>query len=115
MYYRQSVRVGEWDIFKGLDWSPLSTESDEIDGEFQNLFCKIEKKSHNRIILEGIPILRVVTREEPPYVMKCLNCSSLSGNQSVAYQGFAIDLLDAISKVCEEPRSMTFSSFYVMT
>ena len=31
--------------------------------------------------------------------MKCLNCSSLSGNQSVAYQGFAIDLLDAISKV----------------
>ena len=48
---------------------------------------------------EGVPILRVVTREEPPYVMKCLNCSSLSGNQSVAYQGFAIDLLDAISKV----------------
>ena len=45
MYYRQSVRVGEWDIFKGLDWSPLSTESDEIDGEFQNLFCKIEKNS----------------------------------------------------------------------
>lgn len=48
---------------------------------------------------EGVPTLRVVTREEPPYVMKCLNCSSLSGNQSVAYQGFAIDLLDAISKV----------------
>ena len=41
----------------------------------------------------GTPVLRVVTREEPPYVMRCDNCSSSS------YQGFAIDLLDAISKV----------------
>ena len=60
---------------------------------------KIGKSHNNNIMPEGVPILRVVTREEPPYVMKCLNCSSLSGNQSVAYQGFAIDLLDAISKV----------------
>ena len=45
MYCRQSVRVGEWDIFKGLDWSPVSTESDEIDGEFQKLFWKIGKKT----------------------------------------------------------------------
>ena len=37
----------------------------------------------------------VVTREEPPYVMvKCANCT---GNQR--YQGFAIDLLAAISEV----------------
>ena len=37
----------------------------------------------------------VVTREEPPYVMvKCANCT---GNQR--YQGFAIDLLAAISQV----------------
>ena len=43
MYYRQSVRVGEWDIFKGLDWSPLLTESEEIDGEYQKLLCEIGK------------------------------------------------------------------------
>ena len=37
----------------------------------------------------------VVTREEPPYVMvKCGNCT---GNQR--YEGFAIDLLAAISQV----------------
>ena len=37
----------------------------------------------------------VVTREEPPYVMvKCGNCT---GNQ--IYQGFALDLLAAISQV----------------
>ena len=37
----------------------------------------------------------VVTREEPPYVMvKCANCT---GNQR--YEGFAIDLLAAISQV----------------
>ena len=93
------MKVGDWDIFKGLDWSPLLTESEEIDGEYQKLLCKIGKAKQKNIFLEGVPILRVVTREEPPYVMKCLNCSFLSGNQSVAYQGFAIDLLDAISKV----------------
>ena len=37
----------------------------------------------------------VVTREEPPYVMiKCGNCT---GNER--YEGFAIDLLAAISQV----------------
>ena len=54
----------------------------------------------------GTPVLRVVTREEPPYVMSCSSCSPSpqsvsSGNISdPVYQGFAIDLLDAISKVC---------------
>ena len=43
----------------------------------------------------GIPHLMVVTREEPPYVMvKCRNCT---GNER--YEGFAIDLLHAISEV----------------
>ena len=94
MYCRETVKVGDWDLFKGLDWSPLSTESEETDGESQSFALDPEY-----FFAEGVPILRVVTREEPPYVMKCLNCSALSGNQSVAYQGFAIDLLDAISKV----------------
>ena len=40
-------------------------------------------------------MLRVVTRVEPPYVMKCTNCTNSE------YQGFAIDLLDAISEVNE--------------
>ena len=48
-------------------------------------------------------MLRVVTREEPPYVMRCDNCSSTSqllhNHSSQGYQGFAIDLLDAISQV----------------
>ena len=48
-------------------------------------------------------MLRVVTREEPPYVMRCDNCSSssqlLHNHTSQGYQGFAIDLLDAISQV----------------
>ena len=35
------MKVGDWDIFKGLDWSPLLTESEEIDGEYQKLLCKI--------------------------------------------------------------------------
>ena len=40
-------------------------------------------------------MLRVVTRVEPPYVMvKCHNCT---GNER--YEGFAIDLLQAISQV----------------
>ena len=40
-------------------------------------------------------MLRVVTRVEPPYVMvKCDNCT---GNER--YEGFAIDLLHAISQV----------------
>ena len=43
----------------------------------------------------GLPSLMVVTREEPPYVMvRCHNCT---GNQR--YEGFAIDLLAAISEV----------------
>ena len=43
-------------------------------------------------------MLRVVTRVEPPYVMvKCENCS---GNDR--YEGFAIDLLQAISQVTTE-------------
>ena len=43
-------------------------------------------------------MLRVVTRVEPPYVMvKCGNCS---GNER--YEGFAIDLLHAISQVTTE-------------
>ena len=46
-------------------------------------------------LLPGVPHLMVVTREEPPYVMiKCGNCS---GNDR--YEGFAIDLLAAISQV----------------
>ena len=41
----------------------------------------------------------MVTREEPPYVMvKCHNCS---GNDR--YEGFAIDLLQAISQVTTPP------------
>ena len=37
----------------------------------------------------------VVTREEPPYVMvKCPNCTGRE-----RYEGFAIDLLQAISEV----------------
>ena len=40
-------------------------------------------------------MLRVVTRVEPPYVMvRCENCT---GNER--YEGFAIDLLQAISQV----------------
>ena len=53
--------------------------------------------SHNNLMLNcvGVPHLMVVTREEPPYVMiKCGNCS---GNER--YEGFAIDLLAAISQV----------------
>ena len=43
----------------------------------------------------GVPHLMVVTREEPPYVMvKCGNCTGKE-----RYQGFAIDLLQAISEV----------------
>ena len=37
----------------------------------------------------------VVTREEPPYVM--VNCRNCTGNGR--YEGFAIDLLHAISEV----------------
>ena len=79
----------------------------------KNFFVKQEKR-HRNILPEGVPILRVVTREEPPYVMKCLNCSSLSGNHSVAYQGFAIDLLDAISKVKKYSRRSVTSLFLNM-
>ena len=44
---------------------------------------------------QEVATLMVVTIEEPPYVMvKCPNCT---GNQR--YEGFAIDLLNSISKV----------------
>ena len=46
-------------------------------------------------VISGIPNLMVVTREEPPYVMvKCANCT---GNER--FEGFAIELLNAISEV----------------
>ena len=46
-------------------------------------------------MISGIPNLMVVTREEPPYVMvKCANCT---GNER--FEGFAIELLNAISEV----------------
>ena len=53
-------------------------------------------KSHNfNTVHDGVPNLMVVTIEEPPYVMlKCRNCT---GNKR--YEGFAIDLLNSISKV----------------
>ena len=45
--------------------------------------------------LSGVPSLMVVTILEPPYVM--LKCPECEGNER--YEGFAIDLLNYISKV----------------
>ena len=45
--------------------------------------------------LSGVPSLMVVTILEPPYVM--LKCPDCEGNER--YEGFAIDLLNYISKV----------------
>ena len=33
MYYRQTVKVGDWDLVKGLNWSPLWSDEEEEDGE----------------------------------------------------------------------------------
>ena len=94
MYFcREIVKVGDWDYLKGLNWSPSVTEKEDTQGIYEFLKICI-KNIHLKKLLVGIPMLRVVTRIEPPYVMTCKNCSSGSG-----YQGFAIDLLDAISKV----------------
>ena len=78
---RKSSKIGEWTTEGGL---------------------KLERTHNLNTVHDGIPNLMVVTIEEPPYVMlKCKNCT---GNKR--YEGFAIDLLNSISKV-------SFFSFFV--
>ena len=57
-------------------------------------YIAYDEDSYN-VFQSGVPSLMVVTIEEPPYVM--LSCANCSGNQR--YEGFAIDLLNSISKV----------------
>ena len=74
LLFRKSSQIGEWNSEVGL---------------------KLEKTHNLNIVHGGVPNLMVVTIEEPPYVMlKCRNCT---GNKR--YEGFAIDLLNSISKV----------------
>ena len=78
----------------------VGAEFYEINAKLAVTKSKVKIKaelSHNNLMMHcvGVPHLMVVTREEPPYVMiKCGNCS---GNER--YEGFAIDLLAAISQV----------------
>ena len=44
MYYRQTVKVGDWDLVKGLNWSPLWSDEEEEDGET----VQCEKISHSQ-------------------------------------------------------------------
>ena len=51
MYYRQTVKVGDWDLVKGLNWSPLWSDEEEEDGE--TVQCEKISHSQRRPVLEG--------------------------------------------------------------
>lgn len=74
LWFREAKRIGSWDSESGL---------------------RVEVNDSLYVFGQEVATLMVVTIEEPPYVMvKCPNCT---GNQR--YEGFAIDLLNSISKV----------------
>lgn len=76
LYFREAKQIGSWNTDSGLE---------------------IEDDQSYDVTGHETPRLMVVTIEEPPYVMtKCQNCS---GNDK--YEGFAIDLLNSISKVAK--------------
>ena len=81
------VELRTWDAAKRVVSEMGSWSSDRGINITNNHSVNIRQK--------GIPNLMVVTILEPPYVM--LKCPECEGNER--YEGFAIDLLNHISKV----------------
>ena len=82
-------KIGEWSLQTGLKVNHTKLIPANDSGE------KSFKTYNANLSSAGVPHLMVVTREEPPYVMvKCPNCTGKE-----RYEGFAIDLLQAISEV----------------
>lgn len=78
-----------------MKWKPSEKVASQIGTWSSVTGVTLSDKDSYNVFQSGVPSLMVVTIEEPPYVM--LSCANCSGNQR--YEGFAIDLLNSISKV----------------
>ena len=88
-----------------MKWSPADKMASQIGAWSSESGVTLTDKDSYNVFQSGVPSLMVVTIEEPPYVM--LSCANCSGNQR--YEGFAIDLLNSISKV----NSHLFNHFWL--
>ena len=78
-----------------MKWRPEDKLASQIGFWSSDTGVRLTDEASYNVFQSGMPSLMVVTIEEPPYVM--LSCANCSGNQR--YEGFAIDLLNSISKV----------------
>ena len=78
-----------------MKWRPADRAASQIGVWSSETGVILTDEDSYNVFQSGRPRLMVVTIEEPPYVM--LSCANCSGNQR--YEGFAIDLLNSISKV----------------
>ena len=78
-----------------MKWKPSEKVASQIGTWSSVAGVTLSDEDSYNVFQSGVPSLMVVTIEEPPYVM--LSCANCSGNQR--YEGFAIDLLNSISKV----------------
>ena len=78
-----------------MKWRPEDKLASQIGSWSSETGVRLTNEDSYNMFQSGVPSLMVVTIEEPPYVM--ISCSNCSGNQR--YEGFAIDLLNSISKV----------------
>ena len=78
-----------------MKWRPEDKLASQIGFWSSDTGVRLTDEDSYNVFQSGAPSLMVVTIEEPPYVM--LSCANCSGNQR--YEGFAIDLLNSISKV----------------
>lgn len=78
-----------------MKWTPATKVVSPIGAWSSGTGLQLTDEDSLTVFQSKEPRLMVVTIEEPPYVMRrCANCS---GN--LRYEGFAIDLLNSISKV----------------